>query len=60
MTHVRLRRDWLHRSVTQGHGLHCRETTLLPVEICGHFCPTVEAGDISYDPALCARHPFGQ
>ena len=31
-----------------------------PVEICGHFYPTMEAGDISYDPALCVRHPIGQ
>ena len=35
-----------------------RETTPLPVENCGRN-PTTEAGDVSCDPALCARHIFG-
>ena len=39
----------------RGTAYTARETTSLPVEICGHFYPTMEAGDISYDPALCMR-----
>ena len=33
--------------------------SVLPVEICGRN-PTMEAGDVSYDLALCSRHPFRQ